>query len=333
MAGRNAERPESNALWRPHRFGSNCALTLRPRQSPGFTLIELLVVIAVIAVLVAILLPSLARAREAGGRAVCLSNLRQMQIAWHLYADDHDSRIVCGRAWGWEPKAGDAISWELPWCSKFVPDARPSVLTASKADTSMRTGALSPYVGKVSVYRCPSRCRRDFWRGMDPGWHEMSSYGIVQTMNCQTDLGMSLSTAEITGKYDMGRTVLFVRKTSELVDPGPAARMVFLDYGWGWGHSSWGSASGSGWQGSQPPPINHSSGTCTSFADGHAEYWKWQDPTTIEFAKACMDWHWNTYAPPSAITPPEFPGSPVNGDYLRLQRAIWGKGPVSIAKK
>ena len=64
----------------------------------GFTLIELLVVIAIIAVLMAILIPTLNRAREQGKRATCLSNLKQLQLAWVMYADDFDGKIVNGSA-------------------------------------------------------------------------------------------------------------------------------------------------------------------------------------------------------------------------------------------
>ncbi len=62
----------------------------------AFTLIELLVVIAIIAVLMAILMPTLQRAREQGKRAVCLSNVKQLTLAWILYADDNDDKIVNG---------------------------------------------------------------------------------------------------------------------------------------------------------------------------------------------------------------------------------------------
>ena len=60
----------------------------------GFTLIELSVVIAIIALLMAFLIPALHRAREQGARAVCLNNLRQLTVAWILYAEENDYKIV-----------------------------------------------------------------------------------------------------------------------------------------------------------------------------------------------------------------------------------------------
>ena len=62
----------------------------------GFTLIELLVVIAIIAVLMAILMPALARVREQGKRIVCEHNLKSLTLAWVMYADDNDDKIVNG---------------------------------------------------------------------------------------------------------------------------------------------------------------------------------------------------------------------------------------------
>jgi len=71
-------------------------MPMRAERRRGFTLIELLVVIAIIGVLVALLLPTVGRARESARRAACLSNLRQVHQAFLLFADDNDGRVPLG---------------------------------------------------------------------------------------------------------------------------------------------------------------------------------------------------------------------------------------------
>lgn len=78
----------------------------RPR--PGFTLIELLVVISIIALLIGLLLPALSAARATARQSVCLSNMRQINIASTTYATDFDGLIV---ATAWQPR-GDWVSWD-----------------------------------------------------------------------------------------------------------------------------------------------------------------------------------------------------------------------------
>ena len=68
------------------------------KKQKGFTLIELLVVISIISLLMAVLLPSLNKARESGRRAVCISNLKQLVTAWSLYASDNGEKLVNGAA-------------------------------------------------------------------------------------------------------------------------------------------------------------------------------------------------------------------------------------------
>ena len=109
----------------------------------GFTLIELLVVIAIIAVLMAILMPALQRAREQGKRASCLSNLRQLQFAWHMYADDSDGIIVNGCA-SWD------LRGENPWA--WIPNSSAS---STEAQETFETGALYAYCPSVKVFKCP----------------------------------------------------------------------------------------------------------------------------------------------------------------------------------
>ena len=80
------------------------------RKENGFTLIELLIVIAIIALLMAMLMPALQRAREQGQRAVCVGSLKRLGLAWILYADDSDDKLVSSEADGqWKSQFGE------PW--------------------------------------------------------------------------------------------------------------------------------------------------------------------------------------------------------------------------
>jgi prepilin-type N-terminal cleavage/methylation domain-containing protein/prepilin-type processing-associated H-X9-DG protein len=297
----------------------------------GFTLIELLVVITVIVLLAALLMPVLRSAREAGRRAVCMGHLRQMQLAWQTYAEDHGGFIVLGSAFQF--LHSEAMG--KPWLTDF-PLGTPQNL--AEAEAWMRTGALAPYVGDVKVYRCPSQCRYQTDRACDPRslkavqWYP--PYGIVGPMNLLTPDIRAEWEAEFIKFHGPSRIPACITHLSQLSPPGASRRMVFLDTGYpslaqlgigaeyciinpdigpekGWTRGGYGA------------PIHHSKGTCMSFADGHVEYWKWKDPRTVAWSQAWRDWFDGGGTKPEAN--PWVPQDPDNEDYIEFYRAIWGR--------
>jgi len=238
---------------RRNRFTPLVKISNRTNSLPraGFTLIELLVVIAIIAILMAILIPALNRAREQGKRAACLSNLKNLTLAWMMYADENDDKIVNGDT---EEYSSDRVHnrcWVLKdWASGT---------TADQKKQAIIDGALFPYAKTIKVYRCATgKISMDEYR----------LYTVVDAMNCKG--------------WDSIRVML--KKRLEMKNP--ASRFVFLDDG-GTAGSTLGGwtcyADRDEWW--DPPPARHGDGTTFSFADGRSEYWKWKDPRTIKFAR------------------------------------------------
>jgi type II secretory pathway pseudopilin PulG len=315
-------------LGKKRRGGSRpCAETV----GVGFTLIKLLVVIAIMALLAALLMPVLRSAREAGRRAACMGHLRQLQLAWQTYAEDHNGLIVNGEAWSADPHPSRGRPF-LIGTQQWVP--QPKSLT--EADELMRTGALASYVGNAGVYHCPSRYRQPVFADSSgiwwPGTQWLSSYGIVSPMNCfPLDVQASFESG-FTKLHGPSRIRLYVMKLAELSPPGASLRMVFLDGGFPTWHPNGGAGADyrifrlNGVLGSDCMdvwvPIHHGNGACTSFADGHVQYWKWKDPRTVAYSQAWFDWCGG-----SAGVMPSPPSGPENQDYAELFEAIWGREP------
>jgi prepilin-type N-terminal cleavage/methylation domain-containing protein/prepilin-type processing-associated H-X9-DG protein len=278
----------------------------------AFTLIELLVVIAIIAVLMAILMPALKRAREQGRRAACLNYLRQLALAWNMYADENDERIVNGEAAGGgnglatTPTSGNRHKGEKWWvggdCGDFWAGEH---LPMEIQLNAIRNGALYPYCKNEKLYRCPT--------GVSG---EMRTYTIGDSMN-----GIPRSGTHNDNKVGVrvGRTVLWIKKRTEIISPGPAYRLVFLDegritpdsYATHYVNERW-------WD---PPFVRHGDGTNVSFADGHADYWKYMGKKTIETGKLAAIPYYNANAlhqmAPESLDDIE--------DLHKMQKAIWGR--------
>ena len=138
----------------------------------GFTLVELLVVIAIIALLMAVLLPALNKARTQAKRIVCLNGLKQLVVAWMTYADNSDSKLVNGGQAGGNPQ----YEWitEEWWCTPLATNAHPLsttdevgtgwsptrrdwdlALPYKERESLLKRGALYKYCQNLKSYRCP----------------------------------------------------------------------------------------------------------------------------------------------------------------------------------
>ncbi len=230
------------------------ATNKKTASNSAFTLIELLVVIAVIAVLMAILMPALQRAREQGRRAVCLSNVKQFGLGWVMYADENEQRIVNActveNTEGHDNKEPCWLYFHGDWND------------TEQRIGGIKKGAMYPYINQLKIYKCPTGIRG-----------EVNTYAIVDCMNG----AMSSIPAVPSGTYIKNR--MKIKRPGErivFVDEGRTSTQSWTIY---YDRASW-------WDN---PPVRHGEGTNFSFADGHAEYWKWQDPRTAKYTRFVED--------------------------------------------
>ncbi len=127
-------------------------MSFKNSRTTGFTLIELLVVVAIIGILMALVGPTLAKARESGRRVSCQSNLRQMSKGMSMYANDNKD-LVMRPNWDFP---GDTVPGWL-----YTPPAPPT--DAKWTIDVLETGALWQYVQGPSVYRCPTDKDEGSW--------------------------------------------------------------------------------------------------------------------------------------------------------------------------
>jgi prepilin-type N-terminal cleavage/methylation domain-containing protein/prepilin-type processing-associated H-X9-DG protein len=228
----------------------------------AFTLIELLVVIAIIAILMAILMPALKRARENGQRAACLSNLKQLALAWILYADENDDRVVSSEAGGsWKSQYGEpwvGVTWASTW-------ATGGQLPVADQIRGIQTGALWPYVKELGLYECPTG-----FRG------ELLTYGMMIASN-----GRSVDGSPVWKK--------------RILVPQPAQRLLYIDEGLASPDAYSVRYTTKQWW--DQPTTRHGDGTTFSYADGHSDYHKWVGAETVKKGRLSVRSHPGIWGP------------------------------------
>ncbi|HTD68794.1 MAG TPA: prepilin-type N-terminal cleavage/methylation domain-containing protein [Candidatus Limnocylindria bacterium] len=223
-------------------------MRLRRELRRGFTLVEVLVVIAVIAVLIALLLPSLASSKAQAQRIACVNNIRQLTLAWQIYADEHDDFLVNNH--GIQETLSRRENWVNNMQDWLTSDGNTNL-------DQLRSGKLSPYLGDATaVFKCPS----------DKSIAENGPR--IRSVSMNSLVG---DPGELTNKFNP-QFVQFFR----LADmPNPANIYVFLDehpdtindgfFMNRWEDYVWGNLPGS----------YHNGGANLSFADGHIENHRW----------------------------------------------------------
>jgi len=223
---------------------------MRPSRRVGFTLIELLVVIAIIAILAAMLLPALSKAKARAQGIRCLANTKQLTLGWIMYQGDYQDVLM---------PAGLVIDNALnnmDW-------------TSAAANTNISglvgpTAAMGNYIKTPGIYKCPADV---FQSGANPG---------PRTRSVSMDGALG---GKPTFQNQTGRTYFEALKANNLNTPGPANIFVFLDEhadsiqdcqfmidpGYAPGSEKW----------RDFPASYHNGAGEFSFADGHSEIHKW----------------------------------------------------------
>jgi prepilin-type N-terminal cleavage/methylation domain-containing protein len=249
-------------------------------RAGGFTLIELLVVIAIIAILAAMLLPALAAAKLKAQRTQCMNNQHQLLLAWIMYPDDNQEKLVPNISTSWL-NFNTLPSWD--GVGNSMDPAAGTMVTNTAALVADGKGLLGTYLAHdYRVFKCPGDRAAS---PMGPTARSMSMNSMMNGFSSQASY-LNGNTLDANGNITINPrsggsgTYRLFQKSNQILRPRPSLAWVLIDEssgtindGFFWVNMT---ASPPIWE--DVPASYHGESGCLSFADGHSEIRVWTDP-------------------------------------------------------